>query len=146
MVLLGEPQPVRSFRLARVAVPGDTQCVRSFRLARSPAGLAAGTGSVRRPLVVELLVVLELLALLVAAVLPSVTPIKRASCRTEVAAVRSAIARYQVGLGKENPKNLYTLVGLGLLRAAPVPNGPSVSAGFVYDPTHGTYSGGTCPS
>jgi hypothetical protein len=94
---------------------------------------------------IECLVVLEVLALLVAVVLPFTRPHKRVSCRTEVAAVRSAIARYQIGLGNENPKTLYTLVGLGLLKAAPAPNGPSVSAGFVYDPAHGTYAGGTCP-
>jgi competence protein ComGC len=144
MVLLGEPQPVRSFRLARVAGSGDAQSVRSFRLARSSSRLAAGTGSVGRPLMVEFLVVLEVLALLVAVVLPLVKPNKRATCRTEVAAVRSAVARYQIGLGNENPKNLNTLVGLGLLKAAPAPNGPSVSAGFLYDATHGTYSGGNC--
>jgi hypothetical protein len=100
---------------------------------------------VGRPLLVEVLVIAEVLALLVATVLPFVRPNKRGSCRSEVAAVRSAIASYQIGLGNENPKNLYTLVGLGLLKAAPGPNGPSVSAGFVYDPKHGTYSGGSCP-
>jgi hypothetical protein len=94
---------------------------------------------------VEFLVVLEVLAILVAAVvLPLVRPSKGVSCRSEVAAVRSAIAKYQIGVGNEKPKNLYTLIGLGLLKAAPAPNGPSVSAGFVYDPKNGTYSGGTC--
>jgi hypothetical protein len=94
---------------------------------------------------VEVLVVLEIVALLIAAVvLPLARPNKGASCRGEVATVRSAIAKYKIGLGNENPKNLYTLVGLDLLKTAPAPNGPSVSAGFVYDPTHGTYSGGTC--
>jgi hypothetical protein len=97
------------------------------------------------PLLVEFLVVLEVVALLVAAALPLVRPPKkRVSCATEAAAVRSAIARYQVWVGHENPKSLYTLVGLGLLKAAPDPNGPSAQAGFVYDPTQGTYSGGTC--
>jgi hypothetical protein len=98
-----------------------------------------------RPLVVEVLVVVEVVALLVAAVLPLVrSPKKRVSCATEAAAVRSAIARYQVWVGHENPKSLYTLVGLGLLKVAPDPDGPSARAGFVYDPTQGTYSGGTC--
>ena|SRR5689334_15989113 len=143
MVLLEQPQRVRSFRLARVDVSGDAAPVRSFRLARSST-LAAGTGSVGRPLLVEVLVVLEVLALVVAVVLPFVRPTKRASCRSEVAAVRTAIAKYQIGLGNENPKNLDTLVALGLLKSPPAPNGPSDSAGFVYDPKHGTYSGGTC--
>ena len=146
MVLLGESQTVQSFRLARAALTGDAQSVRSFRLARSPSRRAAANGSDRRrPLVVEFLVILEVVALLVAVLLPLVRPSKRVSCRTEVAAVQSAIERYHVEFGKENPKNLYSLVGLGLLKAAPAPTGASISAGFVYDPTSGNYSGGTCP-
>ena len=93
---------------------------------------------------VEIVVVLEVLALLVAVALFSLTPDRPVSCQKEVGTVRDAITQYHLSMGNENPKNMYSLVGLGLLKTAPGPDSPSVKAGFVYDANDGTYAGGTC--
>jgi competence protein ComGC len=108
-------------------------------------GLLDRPRMVRRPATVEILVVLEVVALLVAVALFSLTPDRPVSCQAEVTTVRNAIAQYRLGLGNDNPKNMFTLVGLGLLKTAPGPDSPSVKAGFVYDAKYGTYAGGTCP-
>ena len=98
-----------------------------------------------RPVAVEILVVVEVIALLVAVALFTLRPDRPVSCQAEVTAVRNAVAQYRLGLGDSNPKNMYSLVGLGLLKSVPGPNSPSVKAGFTYNPSTGNYAGGTCP-
>jgi hypothetical protein len=98
-----------------------------------------------RPATVEILVVVEVIALLVAVALFSLRPDRPVSCQTEVAAVRNALAQYRLDVGDANPKNMYALVGLGLLKTAPGLDSPSVKAGFTYNASTGNYAGGTCP-
>jgi competence protein ComGC len=98
----------------------------------------------RRPATVEILVVLEVIALLAAVALFSLRSDRPVSCQTEVTTVRNAVALYRLDLG-DNPKSMLALVGLGFLKTAPAPNSPSVKAGFSYDVSSGTYAGGTCP-
>jgi competence protein ComGC len=98
----------------------------------------------QRPATVEILVVLEVIALLVAVALFSLKSDPPASCQAEVTAVRNAVAQYRLDVGS-NPKNMLSLVGLGLLKTAPGPESASVKAGFAFDVSTGTYTGGTCP-
>ena len=55
--------------------------------------------------------------------------------------MRDAITQYHLSMGNENPKNMYSLVGLGLLNTVPGPDSPSVKAGFAYDVNDDTYAG-----
>ena len=106
--------------------------------------LGARPRMARRPATVEILVVLEVIALLVAVALFTLKPDRPVSCQAEVAAVSNAVAQYRLDLGIGNPKSMYALVGLGLLKTAPGPHSPSVKAGYTYDASAGTYAGGTC--
>src|SRR6476660_9165409 len=53
----------------------------------------------RRPATVEIVVVLEVLALLVAVALFSLTPDRPVSCQKEVTVVRDAITQYHLSMG-----------------------------------------------
>ena len=118
---------------------------------RSVEGTDASSTPARgrqRPAVAEVFIAVQVIAIMVAVVIFAVGATRgdhRASCQDEVLHVRTAIAKYRIDFGNANPPGLFPLVSAGFLKAAPDPAGPSVSAGFVYDPKTGTYAGGTCP-